>query len=74
MKRVIRKMRQHQTLLLNWFRAEKQFSSGIVENSNTKENITTRKVYNLKNYNGAEIALYHALGELPVPEIAHKNF
>ncbi|MCU7882297.1 MAG: transposase, partial [Candidatus Thiodiazotropha sp. (ex Lucinoma aequizonata)] len=30
---------------LNWFRAKKKFSSGIVEGFNTKAKVTTRKAY-----------------------------
>ena len=36
MKRVARMLRNHQALLLNWFRAKGQLSSGVVEGFNTK--------------------------------------
>jgi len=55
-------LRRHRPLLLNWFRAKKQFSSGIVEGFNTKAKLTTRKAYGFRTYRAAEIALYHALG------------
>lgn len=74
MKRVARMLRRHRPLLLNWFKAKKQFSSGIVEGFNTKAKLTTRKAYGFRTYHAAEIALYHALGALPVPETAHKFF
>jgi transposase len=74
MKKVAKMLRRHQPLLLNWFRAKKQFSSGIVEGFNTKAKLTTRKAYGFRTYHGAEIALYHALGALPVPKTAHKFF
>lgn len=35
---------------------------------------TTRKAYGFRTYPAAEIALYHALGALPVPGTAHKFF
>jgi hypothetical protein len=63
-----------QPLLLNWFRAKKQFSSGIVEGFNTKAKLTTRKAYGFKTYHAAEIALHHALGALPVPKNTHVFF
>jgi transposase len=74
MKKVARMLRNHRPLLLNWFRAKKQFSSGIVEGFNTKAKLTTRKVYAFKTYHAAEISLYHALGALPVPKTTHEFF
>jgi len=74
MKQVARMLRRHQPLLLNWFRAKKQFSSGIVEGFNTKAKLTTRKAYGFRTYPAAEIALYHALGALPVPKTTHEFF
>jgi len=44
-KKVARMLRRHRPLLLNWFKAKKQFSSGIVEGFNTKAKLTTRKAY-----------------------------
>jgi len=74
MKKVARRLRKHRPLLLNWFRAKGQFSSGIVEGFNNKAKLTTRKAYGFKTYNAAEIALYHALGVLPVPKTTHVFF
>jgi len=74
MKKVAKMLRRHRPLLLNWFRAKKQFSSGIVEGFNTKAKLTTRKAYGFRTYHAAEIALYHALGALPVPETTHEFF
>ena len=74
MKKVARMLRRHRPLLLNWFRAKKQFSSGIVEGFNTKAKLTTRKAYGFRTYHAAEIALYHALGALPVPKVTHEYF
>nr|VFK47897.1 MAG: Transposase [Candidatus Kentron sp. TC] len=74
MKRVARMLKNHRPLLLNWFRAKGQFSSGIVEGLNNKAKLTTRKAYGFRTYHSAEIALYHALGNLPVPESTHKFF
>ncbi|HZX00715.1 MAG TPA: ISL3 family transposase, partial [Bacilli bacterium] len=34
---------------------------------NNKARITTRKAYGFRTYEHAEIALYHALGDLPEP-------
>jgi transposase len=66
MKKVAKMLRRHRPLLLNWFRAKKQFSSAIVEGFNTKAKLTTRKAYGFRTYDAAEFALYHALGAIPV--------
>ena len=74
MKDIARSLRNHRPLLLNWFRAKGQFSSGIVEGFNNKAKLTTRKAYGFRTYHAAETALYHALGALPVPEVTHEFF
>jgi len=61
MKEIARSLRKHRPLLLNWFRAKGQFSSGIVEGFNNKAKLTTKKAYGFRAYHAAEIALYHAL-------------
>ncbi len=71
-KKVARSIRGHRELILNWFRAKKEFSSGIVEGLNYKIKLTIRKAYGFRTLKAAEIALYHALGQLPEPELAHK--
>jgi len=72
MKKVARMLRTHRPLLLNWFRAKGQLSSGIVEGFNTKAKLTTRKAFGFRTYHAMEIALYHALGALPEPESTHR--
>jgi transposase len=72
MKRVAKMLRSHRELLLNWFRAKGQLSSGVVEGFNTKAKLTTRKAFGFRTYHAAEVALYHALGALPEPEFTHR--
>ena len=67
-------IRRHKDLILNWFRAKKQFSSGIVEGLNTKVKLTVRKSYGFKHFNSIEIALYHSLGKLPEPAMTHRFY
>ena len=74
MKKTARMLRKHRQLLLNWFRAKGQLSSGVVEGFNNKAKLTTRKAYGFRTYYAAEIALYHTLGALPEKEVAHKFF
>ena len=74
MKKVSLMLRRHRELILNWFRARKEFSSGIVEGLNAKAKLTTRKAYGFKSFKTLELALYHNLGALPEPVETHKLF
>lgn len=74
MKKVAKSIRKHKPLILNWFEAKKQFSSGIVEGLNNKAKVTTRNSYGFRTYKCAEIALYHALGNLPEPPATHRFY
>ena len=71
-KKVARSIRSHQTLILNWFAARQEFSSGIVEGLNYRVKLTIRKAYGFRTRAAAEIALYHALGRLPEPQLTHE--
>ncbi len=71
-KKVARSIRAHQDLILNWFAARKEFSSGIVKGLNYKIKLTIRKAYGFKTLEAAEIALSHALAHLPEPKLAHE--
>lgn len=72
MKKVAQTLRAHRPLILNWFKAKGQFSSGIVEGLNNKVKLTTRKSYGFRTYRAIEISLYHNLGALPEPEFTHR--
>jgi len=72
MKRVARMLRAHEQLLLNWFRAKGEISSGAVEGLNNKIRVMTRRSYGFRTYEAMEIALYHTLGRLPEPESTHR--
>jgi transposase len=71
-KKLVRTLRKHQDLLLNWFRAEGTISSGTVEGFNNKAKLTMRKSYGFRTEQGIEIALFHALGALPEPQFTHR--
>ena len=74
MKKVARTLRQHRELILNYFRAQKLFSSGVVEGLNNKAKVTMRKSYGFRTFPVLELALYHSLGKLPEPELTHEFF
>ena len=60
--------------LLNYFRAQKLISSGVVEGLNNKAKVTMRKSYGFRTYRVLEKALYHSLAKLPEPESTHDFF
>ena len=74
MKKVAKQIRKHKELMLNWFEANGELSSGIVEGFNNKAKLTMRKAYGYKSSNLLKIALYHTLGDLPMPKSTHRYF
>jgi transposase len=63
MKKIARSLRQHRELILNYFRAQKLISSGVVEGP-----------YGFRTYLVLELALYRSLGKLPEPESTRDFF
>ena len=61
-------------LLMNWLKAKKEYSSGIVEGLNRKVNLVTRKSYGFRSYDILKIALFHTMGNLPEPKATHSFF
>lgn len=74
MKKIARTLRTHRELLLNYFKAKKQFSSGVVEGLNNKAKVTMRRSYGFRTFRVLELALYHSLGKLPEPTLTHEFF
>ncbi len=74
MKKIARSIRQHRELILNYFRAQKLISSGVVEGLNNNAKVTMRKSYGFRAYPVLELALYHSLGRLPEPDSTHDFF
>jgi len=74
MKKIARTLRKHRALILNYFRAQKLFSSGVVEGLNNKAKVTMRKSYGFRTYPVLELALYHSLAKLPEPAQTHEFF
>lgn len=71
-KKFVGTVRRHQELMLNWFKAKKAYSSGAVEGLNRKINLVTRKAYGYKSFETLKIALFHTMGGLPEPKMAHR--
>jgi len=72
MKKVARTLRSHRELILNWFRAHGELSSGAVEGLNNKVKLVTRKSYGFRTSEIAKLALLHNLGHLPEPKRTHR--
>jgi transposase len=74
MKKIAHSLRQHRELILNYFRAQKLLSSGVVEGLNNKAKLTMRRSYGFRTFRTLELALYHSLGKLPEPQPTHDFF
>jgi transposase len=61
-------------LILNYFRAQKLLSSGVVEGLNNKAKVTMRKSFGFRTFGVLELALYRSLGRLSEPESTHELF
>ena len=62
----------HRELLLNWFRAKKQYNNSIVEGLNFKVNTMVRRAFGYRSFDVIETALFHQLGDLPEPKFSHQ--
>ncbi len=74
LKKFARIVRNHRELLLNYFRARKELSSGVVEGLNNKPKTNMRKAYGFRTFKATELALYHVLGKLPEPRLTHSFY
>ena len=72
LKQVAKTLRSHRELILNWFVAKGEFSSGAVEGLNNKVKLVTRKSYGFRTAKVAKLALLHNLGRLPEPKRTHR--
>jgi transposase len=74
MKKVAKMLKRHEELLFNWFKTKERFSNSIAEGFNNKAKLTMRKAYGFKQFRTIEVALYHQLGDLPLPKLNHAFF
>lgn len=72
LKRFARTLRAHKPLLMNWFLARKTISSGIVEALNGSAKFAIRKARGFRSFEALRIALFHQMGRLPEPPVAHR--
>ena len=72
MKKVAKMLLKHKPLVLNWFKAKGEISSGAVEGMNLKAKLTMRKAFGFRTLKHLQIASYHELGKLSEPEYLHR--
>ena len=74
LKKKAQTLRQYQPLILNWFAAKGEYNGGMVEGLNNKAKTRVKLGYGYRTREVLELALYHDLGQLPVPDLAHRFF
>jgi len=74
LQRVARSLVKHRALLLNYFIAQKEYSSGVVEGLNNKLKLTLKRSYGFRTDLARKVALYHTLARLPEPPLTHSFF
>lgn len=72
MGKVARMMRSHHDLLLNYFRAKRQYNSAVVEGLNNKVRVALSRSYGHRSFEILQLVLYHNLGDLHEPQFAHR--
>lgn len=72
MKKVARMLRRHEDLLLNYFRAKRQYTSAMVEGMNHKARVSLARSYGHRSFEVLKLVLYHTLGDLPEPPWPHE--
>lgn len=74
LKKFVKMMRKHRALILNWFEANKELNSGIVEGMNNKARTRIKMAYGYRKTQTLITALFHQMGNLPVAPDAHRFF
>lgn len=73
MKKVARMLRSHEDLLINYFRAKRQYTNAMVEGMNHKARVALARSFGHRSFDVLKLVLYHNLGDLPEPPSSH-NF
>ena len=71
-RKVARMMRSHHDLLMNYFRAKREYNSAVVEGLNNKARVALCRSYGHRSFEVLQLVLYHNLGDLPEPEFIHR--
>ena len=71
-KKVSKMLMDKQKLIMNWFDTNPMLSSANIEGFNNKAKLTIKKACGFKDEKYLRYALYHTLGELPMPKFTHR--
>jgi len=63
-------IRRHQKDILNYFKV--RIDNGAVEGLNNKAKAISHRAYGYRSAETFKLALYHTMGDLPVPQLTHK--
>jgi len=63
-------LRRHEEDILNYFRLK--ITGGRIEGMNRKAKVISQRCYGFRTFGMFRLALYHCLGNLPVPKLTHK--
>jgi len=63
-------VRRHKEEILNYF--EIPLTNAAVEGLNRKAKVVSTRAYGYRTFETFQLALYHVLGKLPMPETTHK--
>jgi len=69
---IAQSLRDHETLILNWFKAQGRISAGVVEGFNNKAKLAMRRSCGFRSQRVIQLALYQNLGDLPEPTFTHR--
>jgi transposase len=72
MTKVAKMLRKHEDLLLNYFRARRQYTNAMVEGMNHKARVALARSFGHRSFEVLKLVLYHNLGALPEPPSSHK--
>lgn len=72
MKKVAKMLRKHEDLLLNYFRAKRQYTNAMVEGMNHEARVSLARSFGHRSFDVLKLVLYHNLGDLPEPPCSHK--
>jgi len=63
-------IRRHKEEILNYFRVP--ITNAAVEGMNRKAKVVSQRAYGYRTFGTFQLALYHVMGDLPMPETTHR--
>ncbi len=63
-------IRRHEEEILNYFKAP--ITNAAVEGMNRKAKVVSQRAYGYRTFGTFQLALYHVMGDLPMPETTHR--